>query len=86
MHKRHTIACLGCGHSQLTELLHQEDRAGRTIHTPRQFFNPEAGRWHYHWTLRGHDRQITYEQVELIMEHKNTVSWKHIPSACAFSR
>ena len=84
--RRHTITSLGCSNAQLLGLLKEEDRLGKTIHTPKQIFNPEADRWQYHWYLRGHDRQITWDQVEFIMTYKNTVSTKFIPSACAFSR
>jgi hypothetical protein len=85
-HRRHTIASLGGSNAKLLGLLREEDRLGKTIHIPKQIFNPEADRWQYHWCLRGHDRQITFEQVEFIMTYRNTVSTKFIPSECAFSR
>jgi hypothetical protein len=75
MHRRHTITRLQISNWHLHCLLETEEQAGRRIHDPSRIYNPTAGVWNYHWHHRGHDRQLTLEQVEIVREH--------IMSACA---
>ena len=77
MHRRHTIARLVISNWHLHCLLEQEEMAGRVIHQPKPIFNPAAGRVQYHWHHRGHDRQLSEEQVSIVREH--------ITFACAIS-
>jgi hypothetical protein len=69
MHRRHTIARLVISNWHLHCLLEQEEQANRYIHDPTRIYNPMSGQWNYHWTHRGHDRQLTEEQVLIVREH-----------------
>ena len=69
MHKRHTITKFRLSAGQFQMLLRAESEVGRRIHDPRPIYNPSEGVVNYHWTFRGHDRQIDSSLVEVLHEH-----------------